>query len=138
MKFLRVIGSLAAIGAGALLALVFLETTFFSERLFTLYAGRLDSWVASGAPPASFQSDVVKNCGKLTLTQAGFFGYMSLSTFQRDELDFRVDVCSKMTVNRVYKQPEFENPTNLRLICEGSQPLFKRFCSLWIKKTGNE
>jgi hypothetical protein len=38
-------------------------------------------------------------------------------TYLRDELDFRVDVCTKMTANRVYKQPEFEKPEIVKMIC---------------------
>lgn len=138
MKTLKGVGMLAAGVAGAWLIVVFFMTTVYSEALFNLYVGRLDKWVASRAPMSSVQSDVVENCGKLTMTQAGFFGYITLSTFNRSELDFRVDVCSKITVNRAYKQPEFENKKIVQLLCDGSQPLFKRFCSMWLIKSDAE
>lgn len=32
---------------------------------------------------------------------------LRLATVQRDEYGFRVDVCAKITGNRVYPQPEF-------------------------------
>jgi hypothetical protein len=53
-------------------------------------------------------------------SQTGFFQYLAFSTVNRADFDFRVDVCSKMTVNRVYKQPEFENPNLVKL---GSGPI---------------
>ena len=102
MKMFKVVKMLAAGVAGAVFIYVFFVTTLISEPLFNLYAGLLDNWVASGAKTSSVQSDVVENCGKQPVaTQAGFFGYIAMSTFNREELDFRVDVCSKMTVNRV-------------------------------------
>ncbi len=68
----------------------------------------------------------------LVWTQAGAFERLELMTIYRDEFDFRVDVCTKMTVNRVYKQPEFENPEMVNTICADINPyheLFLRLCS---------
>jgi hypothetical protein len=72
---------------------------------------------------------VVDNCGKLTLTQAGPYGAISLTAFERDEFGFRVDVCTKMTVNRVHKQPEFDKREIISTICDGEVDLFRRLCA---------
>lgn len=132
VKILKILGSLAAIAAGVWLLLIFLETGVFSENLFKLYVARLDKWVNDGAPISAVQSDVVGSCAGIVTSQAGFFRYLALSTFSRADFNFEVDVCSKMTVNRAYKQPEFENPKLIRLTCVGSNPLFMRLCSLWL------
>ena len=47
---------------------------------------------------------------------------------EREEWDFRVDVCTKMTVNRVHRQPEFENPKIVRMICTEGIQIFREMC----------
>jgi hypothetical protein len=89
---------------------------------------RLDDWTNKGAVVSLVQAQVVEPCGMLVLTQAGAIDRIKLMTTSRDEFDFRVDVCTKMTVNRVYKQPEFEKPETVALICDGSNELFRRLC----------
>jgi len=64
------------------------------------------------------------------MTEAGWLERIQLSTFLRDELDFRVDVCTKMTANRVYKQPEFENPEGVKMICWDTHPYHRVFVRL--------
>ena len=52
-------------------------------------------------------------------------------TIQRKEFHFRVDVCTKMTVNRVHRQPEFEKKHIVKMICdESSITLFEKMCKL--------
>ncbi len=78
------------------------------------------------------QSELVELCGRLVLTQAGSFERLELLTFYRDEFDFRVDVCVKITANRLYKQPEFEKPEMVALICDDTHSyheLFRRLCA---------
>jgi hypothetical protein len=117
------------IGAAALLALVvFVITTFLRGPAFNLYAGRLDKWVQDGGQIPTAQDQVINNCGKLVMSQAGPLGVLSYMTFDREDFHFRVDVCLKMTVNRVHKQPEFEKPEILREICGGENDLFLRLC----------
>jgi hypothetical protein len=99
----------------------FVAVSAFRDKLFDLYMHRLDAWVSNGGNFKTIQSEVVENCGEL----------IQLSTFYRDEFDFRVDVCAKMTVNRVYKQPEFEKPEIVDTICDDKNPyheLFRRLC----------
>jgi hypothetical protein len=103
----------------------------FRDGLFDLYTKRLDAWVSSGGDVKTVQSDVLETCGKLVLSQAGGFEWIQLLTFYRDEFDFRVDVCLKVTANRLYKQPEFEKPEMVTMICDDPRPyheLFKRLC----------
>jgi hypothetical protein len=115
----------------ALIILVTLALSVFRDRLFDLYMRKLDMWVSAGGDVTTVQSEVVETCGKMVLTQAGGFERMQLLTFYRDELDFRVDVCTKMTVNRLYVQPEFQKPILVAKICDNSDPyheLFRRLC----------
>lgn len=102
--------------------------SILSERFFDLYLHRLDAWVSNGGALDAVQSQVVKNCSKLVLSQAGIVENIRMITIDRDEYYFRADVCTKMTINRVYKQPEFEKPDMVAMICGGSNPLFRRLC----------
>jgi hypothetical protein len=43
------------------------------------------------------------------------------TTTQREEFDFRVDVCAKSTVNRSHHQPEFDDPKLIQAICDDSK-----------------
>jgi hypothetical protein len=122
--FWSIVGVVVAI----ILVLFIIVTTAFKQPTFDFYTRRLDHWVQAGGDVATLQTDVVENCGKLTLTQAGPLGAISLIAFERDEFDFRVDVCTKMTVNRVHKQTEFENREIVTTICDGDVDLFRRLC----------
>jgi hypothetical protein len=103
----------------------------FRDGFFNLYMKRLDAWVSAGGDVKTVESQVLETCGRLILTQAGAFERIQLLTFYRDEFDFRVDVCLKMTANRLYKQPEFDKPEIVTMICDDPLPyheLFKRLC----------
>jgi hypothetical protein len=103
----------------------------YRDRFFDLYTRRLDAWVSNGGNVQTLQSQVVESCGKLVISQPSPFEQMQLMTFYRDEFDFRVDVCTKMTVNRIYKQPEFEKPDMMVSICDDPHSyheLFRRLC----------
>ena len=100
----------------------------FRDRLFDLNVHRLDAWVAKPDPKAV--QTVVENCGQLVMAQAGWFERIQLMTYLRDELDFRVDVCTKITANRVSKQPEFDNPEIVKMICWDPHPYHRVFVRL--------
>ena len=54
---------------------------------------------------------------------------VALTTTRREDFHFRVDVCTKITVNRVHPQPEFEKKQTTVIICDQSQvALFKKLC----------
>jgi hypothetical protein len=111
--------------------LITVTLAVFRDSLFDLYMRRLDSWASIGGDARTVQSELVETCGRLVLTQAGGFERMEFLTFARDEFDFRVDVCVKITANRLYKQPEFEKPEIVMLICDDPRPtheLFRRLC----------
>jgi hypothetical protein len=129
-KIKTLLVALAATVAVVILV-VSLALAVFRDGFFDLYMKRLDAWVGAGGDVKTVQSQVVETCGKLILTQAGAFERIQLLTFYRDEFDFRVDVCLKMTANRLYKQPEFEKPEMVTMICDDPRPyheLFKRLC----------
>lgn len=93
------------------------------------YFSTLDSWVNSGGKINEVQDIVVKTCGKLVMLTANAPEKVSLATTERDEFHFRVDVCTKMTINRVHPQPEFKNKETIKIICEDNEVvLFKKLC----------
>jgi hypothetical protein len=100
-----------------------------TEQLEERYFRTLDGWVKRGGPVNEIQDTIVKTCGKLVMVTASHAEKASLSTTKRDEFHHRVDVCTKMTVNRVYAQPEFEKKEIIMMICDESKvSLFKELC----------
>jgi len=100
-----------------------------SKKLEKVYWSTLDEWVSDGGKVIDVQDTVVKTCGKLVMVTVDAKEKISLSTTDREEFHFRVDVCTKMTVNRVHPQPEFENPDIVNSICKESEvELFKKLC----------
>ena len=84
------------------------------------YFGILDRWVARGGPTKEIQT-VVQTCDKLVMLESSSpTEILRLSTIDRDEFRFRADVCTKMTANRVYPQPEFRDKTMVSMICDGN------------------
>jgi hypothetical protein len=79
--------------------------------------------------PKTIQT-IAENCGQLVMTEAGWFERIQLMTYLRDEFDFRVDVCAKMTANRVYKQPQFEDAELVKMICWDTHPYHRVFVRL--------
>ena len=101
------------------------------DQLFDFEMKPLDHWVQSGGDIKAVQAEVVKPCGKLIMSQAGAFERLQLITFYRSEFDFRVDVCVKMTVNRRYPQPEFQNSNVEHMICgdkNSFHEVFRHLC----------
>jgi len=75
------------------------------------------------------QDTVVQTCGKLVMLTVSNSEKVALSTTQREEFHYRVDVCTKMTINRVHPQPEFEKKEIIRVICDEIKVnLFKKLC----------
>lgn len=104
----------------------------FRDRLFTFYAQQLNAWVADGGDVKAVQSQVVEACSKLVISQAGLIEQLILITFYSDEFDYRVDICTKMTVNRLYEQSAFSKPDLVNMICEEPiyHGLFQRLCQM--------
>jgi hypothetical protein len=125
------------IGAIVLLIVVLLAggtllASLLRDRLFDLEMGQLDDWVKDGGEISTLQSDLVGPCTDLVVSQAGALERLELIFILRDELDFRSDVCIKMTANRLYKQPEFEKAEITNMICDDPRPyheLFRLLCS---------
>lgn len=100
-----------------------------TEQLGEKYFQTLDGWVKRGGPVNEVQDIVVQTCGKLVMLTVSNSEKAALSTTQREEFHYRVDVCTKMTVNRVHPQPEFEKKEIIRMICHESKvSLFKKLC----------
>src|SRR6201987_758801 len=110
LAYLALLLFILVIGYGLLLSA-------FRDRLFTLYTQQLNAWVAGGGDIQVLQSQVVETCGKRVITQAGLAEQLTLISFYSDEFDYRVDVCTKMTVNRVHTQPAFATPELVDMIC---------------------
>jgi hypothetical protein len=100
-----------------------------SDKLQEHYFKTLDDWVTQGGSLDNVQKTVAGTCGKLVMWAASAREKVGFMASQRAEFDFRVDVCVKMTVNRVYKQPEFEKPQLVQSICDKSGvTLFTMLC----------
>jgi hypothetical protein len=98
-----------------------------TQKMETTYFATLDGWVNRGGPANEIQDTVVQTCGKLVMLTATGPEKLALTTTQRDEFHFRVDVCAKMTVNRVHRQPEFEKKEIVSMICDESNvSLFRK------------
>lgn len=115
------------------------QTAFASEflsdenkvKLENLYLQRLDKWVSDGGDVNSIQEQVVTNCGKLFYMHVEPERIASLSEEARQGYDQLIDVCSKMTINRVHPQPEFENPKIVKIVCKDmatDHPVIGRLC----------
>jgi hypothetical protein len=126
------IGRIVRVGLVAIVAIValaLLALSMFRGSFFDFYVSKLDLWVRSGGSIATLQSNVVETCGKLIITQAGVLQNLKFWTYARSDFDFDVDVCVKMTVNRVHPQPEFEKPEIVRAICgPSSEAFFQKLC----------
>ncbi len=103
------------------------------------YLADLDAWVARGpvfregekvddAAVKARVQPVVETCGKLVMLTATAKEKTAFLTTDRAEFDFRVDVCTKMTVNRLHEQPQFQKPELVRAVCDSSIPVFRRLC----------
>lgn len=88
------------------------------RQLEEKYFATLDNWVERGGPISEIQELVVKTCSKLVMLDASPSEKIAFTTTQREEFDFRVDVCTKITVNRVHPQPEFEKKELIKMICD--------------------
>jgi hypothetical protein len=100
-----------------------------TQKLEATYFATLDGWVNRGGPVNEMQDTVVQTCGKLVMLTATASEKLALTTTQRDEFHFRVDVCTKMTANRVHPQPEFEKKEIVSMVCDESKlSLFRKLC----------
>ncbi len=105
------------------------EQESLSDELESEYFSMLDGWAQRQGPINEVQDTVGETCGKLVMLSASSSERMAFVSTQREEFDFRVDVCIKMTVNRVHPQPEFENKAIVEMICNNNQVvLFKKLC----------
>lgn len=102
----------------------------FEERYFSI----LDGWVTDGGRTDDVQARVVETCGKLTtlwMTEAQRAALMRADKAIAEEFRFGVSVCTKMTVNRVHQQPEFQKAELVSATCDRGGPrYFRRLCDL--------
>jgi Zn finger protein HypA/HybF involved in hydrogenase expression len=98
-----------------------------SAKLQKKYFAQLDTWVKLGGDVQKVQNEVVQTCGKLLLTY-GTLAENAALLADTEELNFRADVCAKMTVNKVHPQTEFENAEIVSTICDGKQPFYTALC----------
>jgi len=102
-----------------------------TNKVEEAYFSKLDDWVKRGGNINDVQNVIVDTCAKLVMATVDLSEMTALSTTQREEFHFRVDVCTKMTVNRVHPQPEFDKKITLKIICGDSDViLFKKLCHI--------
>lgn len=98
------------------------------EFLQKRYLDKLDEW-AKNPSMETIKTGVQKNCAGLVFVSATPDEAKQFAQGkERDEWDFRVDVCTKMTVNRIYPQVEFKNPKIVEMICKEGIPIFREMC----------
>lgn len=120
---------IAVIAVAVIGVVTFVALSLFRSPLRDRYMSDLDAWVKAGGSPATIQRDIVETCGKLVMSQSGIFQNLGFMTYDRDDFDFSVDVCTKMTVNRVHKQPEFTKPEIVSAVCGPKvEPFFQELC----------
>lgn len=106
-------------------------TSETSAQLRDLYLSRLDAWVSGGGKPADIQASVVESCGRLVMVTASAAEAASFLKDHREDLDLRVDVCTKLTITRSHPQPEFAKPEIRKIVCEDmpkEQAVFETLC----------
>lgn len=96
------------------------------DKLEDKYFSVLDGWVERGGKVNEYQSVVLETCGKLVMVTANAAEAIAFTTTQREEFDFRVDVCAKTTVNRSHHQSEFDDPKIIQTICDDSKVMLLR------------
>jgi hypothetical protein len=99
-----------------------------SQKLEAKYFGTLDEWVKGGGSKDEVQQKVIETCGKLVMLDATTSQKITFMTTDREEFHFRVDVCLKVTANRVYPQPQLQDPKVVKMICESPIVLFRKLC----------
>ncbi|MEY4704392.1 MAG: hypothetical protein RL042_588 [Nitrospirota bacterium] len=98
-------------------------------KLEDKYFSALDGWVNRGGKVNEFQDIVVQACGKLVMATANASEVVAFTATQKEEFDFRVNVCAKLTVNRSHHQSEFDDPKIIHAICDDSKVLlFGKLC----------
>jgi hypothetical protein len=106
-------------------------TSEMSAQLRDLYLSRLDTWVSGGGEPADVQTGVVETCGRLIMVTASAAEAAAFMKERREDLDLRVDVCTKLTITRAHPQPEFSKPEIRKIVCEDmpkKQAVFETLC----------
>ena len=100
-----------------------------TDKLEDKYFSVLDGWVDRGGKVSEYQSIVLETCGKLVMATAKASEVIALTTTQREEFDFRVNVCAKTTVHRTHHQFEFGDPKLIQAICDDSNvQLLRKLC----------
>lgn len=95
------------------------------------YFAILDAWVDGGGLIDKIQERVVRICGKLVLLTADEAERDALRSTDLKEFHFRVNICTKITVNRAHPdlEPELKNKEVVSLICDESGiSLFGKLC----------
>lgn len=100
-----------------------------TDKLEDKYFSVLDGWVERGGRGNEYQSIVLETCGKLVMVTANASEAVALTTTQKEEFDFRVNVCAKTTVHRSHHQSEFDDPKLIQAICDDNKViLFGKLC----------
>lgn len=98
------------------------------EILQKHYFDTLDKWVRN-PEIETIKSQVQATCAKLIFISATPEEAKVFSQDKDpDEWDFRVDFCTKATVNRVHPQPAFENKPLVAKICTAGVPILREVC----------
>ena len=110
----------------ALLVCSFVVPVYAQEET---YFARLDEWVGRGAPAEDVES-VNETCQRLVVLHATTLEKLRFMTVDREEAQFRIDICVKLTAHRAHSQPEFSNPEVVTIVCGSDvSALFRKLCN---------
>lgn len=100
-----------------------------SDKLEDQYFATLNGWVKRGGKASEYPKVVLETCQKLVMASASASEAIAFTTVKKEQFDYRVTVCGKTTVHRVYPQPEFANPDTVQKICDDHDvTLLKKLC----------
>jgi hypothetical protein len=100
-----------------------------SDKLEDQYFSTLNGWVKRGGKVSEYPKVVLETCQKLVMASASASEAITFTTVKKEQFDYRVNVCGKTTVHRVYPQPEFANPDTVQKICDDHDvTLLKKLC----------
>ncbi|MDO8838231.1 MAG: hypothetical protein Q7V31_04830 [Parvibaculum sp.] len=92
------------------------------------YLSQLDLWVDQGGEINEIQTELVEPCGKLVMAKGSTADRAAYISTRQEDFHMMVDICVKLTVHRVYPQPEFENPKIVATICGAKDELLTNLC----------
>lgn len=104
------------------------ETPSLIAELEESYFKKFDAWVAAGGKVETIEAEVGQTCGKLIFMNSSPTEYARYTADKREDFDMYMDMCIKITVNRVHKQDFSANQKMVDAACKYSLPIIAKVC----------